>query len=50
VGSTNFDNYESLQYFQRSLIKKGVINALEEMGIEEGDTVKIYEVEFDYSR
>lgn len=50
VGSTNFDNYESLQYFQRSLKKKGVIDALEKMGIEEGDTVKIYDIEFDYTR
>ena len=50
VGSTNFSNYESLQYFQRSLKKKGVIDKLEEMGIEEGDTVKIYDIEFDYTR
>lgn len=48
VGSTNFDNYESLQYFQRAIKKKGVINALEEMGINEGDTVKMYDFEFEY--
>ena len=50
VGSTNFTDYESLQYFQRALKKKGVIDALEEMGINEGETVKIYGAEFDYVR
>ncbi len=50
VGSTNFNVYESLQYFQRALKTKGVIDALEKMGIQEGDTVKIDEAEFDYVR
>lgn len=50
LGSTNITNYDSLQYFQRALKKKGVIAALEEMGIQEGDTVRIFETEFDYSR
>ncbi len=49
LGSTNMTNFESLQYFQRALKKKGVITALEEMGIREGDTVRIYDTEFDYS-
>lgn len=48
VGSTNFDDYESLQYFQRALRKSGVIDKLEEKGIKEGDTVHMYGVEFDY--
>lgn len=48
VGSTNFDDYESMQYFQRALIKCGVIRALERAGIKEGDTVHMYGVEFDY--
>lgn len=50
VGSTNFNNYESLQYFQRAIKKKGVIDELEEMGINEGDTVKMYDLEFEYVR
>ena len=49
MGSTNFDDVESLQYFQRALRKKGVIKELEQMGIQEGDTVKIYDIEFDYT-
>lgn len=50
VGSTNFDNYESLQYFQRAIKRKGIIDALENMGINEGDTVKMYDLEFEYFR
>ena len=48
LGSTNFEDSESLQYFQTALKKKGVIKALEKLGIEEGDPVQMYEVEFDY--
>ncbi len=48
VGSTNFDDYESLQYFQRALRKSGIIEMLEEKGIKEGDTVHMYGIEFDY--
>lgn len=50
LGSTNFDDSESLQFFQRSLRKKGVVKALEEKGVKEGDLVKIYDVEFDYMK
>lgn len=48
VGSTNFDDYESMQYFQRALIKCGVIKALKKAGIQEGDTVHMYGIEFDF--
>ena len=48
VNSTNFENYESLQYFQRAIKGMGVIDALTDMGINEGDTVKIYDLEFDF--
>ncbi len=48
VGSTNFDDYESMQYFQRALIKCGAIKALEKAGVQEGDTVHMYGIEFDY--
>lgn len=48
VGSTNFDDYESLQYFQRALIKSGIIQKLEDAGIQEGDTVRMYGIEFDF--
>ena len=42
------EDYESLQYFQRVLIKSGIIEELERMGINEGDTVSILNFEFDY--
>ena len=48
INSVNFDDYESLQYFQRVLIQTGVIDALRDAGIQEGDTVRIYEIEFDF--
>ena len=45
----NFEDRESLQYFQRALRQKGVISALEERGIREGDTVRVGEdTEFEY--
>ncbi|MDE7099103.1 MAG: GTPase ObgE [Ruminococcus sp.] len=42
------DDYSSLQYFQRVLINSGIIAKLEEMGIQEGDTVDIDGFEFDF--
>ncbi len=48
VGSTNLADDESFAFFQRSLRSKGVIDALEEKGIQEGDTVCLYDIEFDY--
>ena len=44
----DLDDYESLQYFQRILISSGIIDALIEKGINEGDTVSIYDLEFDF--
>ena len=44
----NFDDYESLNYFQKVLINGGVIDALREKGCNDGDTVSIYDVEFDF--
>lgn len=48
VNSTNFDDYESLQFFQRMLRKLGVISELEKAGINEGDPVYMYGVEFNF--
>ena len=44
------DDYESLQYFQRVLHQSGIIDALEKAGVQEGDTVCVYDIEFDYVR
>lgn len=48
--TVNMEDYSSLQYFQRVLRSSGVIDKLEEMGIQEGDTVNIFGFEFDYIR
>ena len=48
IQSVNFDDYESLQYFQRVLISSGVIDALRAAGVQEGDTVRMYDLEFDF--
>ena len=45
---TDMDDYESLQYFQRVLHSSGILAKLESMGIQQGDTVEIYDFEFDY--
>ncbi len=46
--SVNFDDYESLQYLERTLQSAGVIDALRQAGASEGDTVSIYDFEFDF--
>ena len=48
MGQINFNDYESLNFFQRVLVKNGVIDLLRKEGIEEGDTVSIYDFEFDF--
>jgi len=46
--TVNPDDWSSLQYFERVLISSGIIKKLEEMGVQEGDTVSVGGVEFDY--
>lgn len=48
VGRVNFDDRESLMYFEKSLNKAGVIDKLRERGCTEGDTVSMYGIEFDF--
>ncbi len=42
------DDYESLQYFERVLRQTGIIDALRKAGVQEGDIVSVYDVEFDF--
>ena len=46
--SVNMEDYSSLQYFQRVLRSTGIIDKLQEMGISEGDTVSIFDFEFEF--
>lgn len=48
MGQINFDDYESLNFFQRVLRRSGVFDALEEKGCRDGHTVSIYDFEFEY--
>lgn len=50
INDINFGDVESRNYFDRQLRKSGLFEQLEEMGIEDGDTVSIYDFEFDYER
>ena len=48
MGQINFDDYESMNYFQKVLRNSGIFDMLEEKGCTEGHTVSIYDFEFDY--
>lgn len=48
--SINFEDYESSMYFEHVLKDNGVYEKLEAAGINDGDTVNIYDMEFDYVR
>ena len=48
VGQVNFEDYESLNFFQRVLKKSGVFELLEQKGCTDGMSVSIYGFEFDY--
>lgn len=50
IGDIFFDDYESRNYFDRQLRKSGLFERLEAMGIQDGDTVSIYDWEFEYER
>ena len=50
VENINFDDYESRNYFDIQLTKCGLYKRLEEMGIQDGDTVDIYDLEFEYQK
>jgi len=48
LGGINFSDYESLNYLHRILRDRGVYDLLREEGIETGDTVSLYGMEFEY--
>ena len=48
VRNINFSDYESRMYFDRMLRGSGIFERLENMGINEGDTVSIFDLEFEY--
>ncbi|MCL2200137.1 MAG: GTPase ObgE [Defluviitaleaceae bacterium] len=48
LGYTNMADERGFAFFQRFMRERGIIDRLEELGIEENDTVQLYELEFDY--
>ena len=50
LGYTNLDSEKGFQFFQNFLKDTGILKKLENLGIEDGDTVKLYELQFDYYR
>lgn len=50
LGYTNLDSEKGFAFFQRFLKESGILNDLEEAGIQEGDTVSIYGILFDYHK
>ena len=50
LGFTNLDSEKGFAFFQKFLKEQGILKKLEEMGIQDGDTVKVYDLEFEYYR
>ena len=50
MANVNFGDYESRNWFDRKLRESGLFDRLEEMGIQDGDTVSLYNLEFEYQR
>ena len=48
VATVNFSDYESRMYFDRCLRSAGIFDRMEAMGVQNGDTVSIYDIEFEY--
>lgn len=48
LGYTNLDSEKGFAFFQKFLKDTGILKQLEKLGIQDGDTVKLYELEFDY--
>ena len=46
--STNFNDMGSLRYLYKYIESKGAIDKLLELGLEEGDTIKVFDYEFEY--
>ncbi len=50
MGNVNFADYESRMWFDKTLRGSGLFQRLEALGIQDGDTVSMYDLEFEYQR
>ena len=48
MSGINFDDRESFMYFEKMLREKGIIEKMRALGIRDGDTVSLYDLEFDF--
>ena len=48
LGYTNLESEKGFDFFQKFLKENGILDELEKAGIQEGDTVRMYGLEFDY--
>ena len=48
LGYTNIDSEKGFEFFQKFLKSNGILDELEALGIKDGDTVRMYGLEFDY--
>ena len=48
LGYTNLESEKGFEFFQKFLKSNGILDELEALGIEDGDTVKMYGLQFDY--
>lgn len=50
IGNVNLNDYESRMYFDKTLRDSGLYQQLEDLGIHDGDSVSIYDFEFEYEK
>jgi GTP-binding protein len=50
ISNVNFGDYESRNWFDKMLRQSGLFDQLEALGIQDGDTVSLYNLEFEYQR
>ena len=50
MGNVNFADYESRMWFDKTLRESGLFQTLEEMGVADGDTISMYDFDFEYQR
>ncbi|MCR4605874.1 MAG: GTPase ObgE [Eubacterium sp.] len=48
LGYTNLESEKGFKFFQDFMVKNGIIDELKELGLEEGDTVRLYGWQFEY--
>ena len=50
LGYTNLDSEKGFAFFQKFLKETGILEQLENAGVQEGDTIRLYGLQFEYYR